>query len=134
MQLSDMPFMGAGAREQLGYGEEAARCQRRRAMHAGVWQLSVEKLSHRQLPWPLPHDLAVKHAVLIVVAGFALQQLSGQLWRVFVTGVSGQVRTQTSLLMTASKKLPISPESRGASKINTLVMHALPCELGERLL
>ncbi len=56
-----------------------------------MWQLGLEQLLHVRLPSPLPHDLAVKHAVLLLVAGFAVQQLSGQLWRVFVSGVSGQV-------------------------------------------
>ena len=55
-----------------------------------MWQLSLERL-HVRLPSPLPHDLMVKHAVLLLVAGFAVQQLSGQLWRMFVSGVSGQV-------------------------------------------
>jgi hypothetical protein len=63
---------------------------------AGIWELSVQKLLHARLPWPLPHDLALKHALLILVSTFALQQLSGQLWRVFVTGVSGQVCAATS--------------------------------------
>ena len=57
---------------------------------AGVWQWSLEQL-HVRLPSQLPQGLMVKHAVLLLVAGFALQQLSGQLWRVFVSGVSGQV-------------------------------------------
>lgn len=58
---------------------------------AGVWQINISKLLHMSLPWPLNNGLQIKHAVLIVVACFAVEQLSGQLWRLFVTGVSGQV-------------------------------------------
>ena len=77
--------------------------------HAGVWQLRLERLLHVRLPAPLPHDLAVKHAVLLLVAGFAVQQLSGQLWRVFVSGVSGQVSLMRHTRMHAQRHvLPVA--------------------------
>jgi hypothetical protein len=59
---------------------------------AGVWQANISKLLHVSLPWPLHNGLLVKHAVLMLVACFAVEQLSGQTWRMFVTGVSGKVR------------------------------------------
>ncbi len=53
--------------------------------------MNISKLLHVSLPWPLHDGLLIKHAVLIVVACFAVEQLSGQTWRMFVTGVSGKV-------------------------------------------
>ena len=70
-----------------------------------MWQLGVGKLLHAQLPWPLPQGLALKHALLLVVSSFALQQLSGQLWRVFVTGVSGQVGLKSICMLVNSSAI-----------------------------
>jgi hypothetical protein len=54
--------------------------------------LKVSDLLHVTLPWPFTNDLWLSHAVLLLVDCFAIQQLSGQLWRVFLMGVSKQVR------------------------------------------
>ena len=74
---------------------------------------------HARLPWPLPRGLALKHALLLVVSGFALQQLSGQLWRVFVTGVSGQV--PPSGHPTASSSLHSRREKPSALRMHGLL-------------
>ncbi len=58
---------------------------------AAVWQVNISRLLHLSLPWPLHDGLLVKHALLVVVACFAVEQASGQSWRMFVTGVSGKV-------------------------------------------
>ena len=56
-----------------------------------MWQVNIGKLLHLSLPWPLHDGVLVKHALLVVVACFAVEQASGQSWRMFVTGVSGKV-------------------------------------------
>ena len=97
------------------------------AASAGIWELSVEKLLHMPLPWPLPHDLALKHALLTVVSGFAVQQLSGQLWRVFVTGVSGQVCCNSQIV--AACRCHLSQTSQLIEKAAELTVweHAASC-------
>lgn len=61
------------------------------AVGPAVWQVNISKLLHFSLPWPLHDGLLVKHALLVVVACFAVEQASGQSWRMFVTGVSGKM-------------------------------------------
>ena len=43
-------------------------------------------------PWPLRADAHIFDVVLVVISGFAVQQIGGQLWRVFFTRVPEQAR------------------------------------------
>ena len=44
-----------------------------------------------QLPWPLQDGLLLRHAMLLAVFCMGLQQFTGQMWRIFVKGMSGRV-------------------------------------------
>lgn len=60
---------------------------------AGFWRWRVADVLHRkQAPWPLRADAHTFDVVLLVISGFAVQQIAGQIWRVFFTNIPEQAR------------------------------------------
>jgi len=49
-------------------------------------------LQAAKAPWPLRPDARLFDVVLVVISGFAVQQIAGQVWRVFFTAIPEQVR------------------------------------------
>lgn len=59
----------------------------------GFWRWRVADLLHvKAAPWPLRADAHIFDVVLVVISGFAVQQIGGQLWRVFFTRIPEQAR------------------------------------------
>ncbi|CAK0780569.1 hypothetical protein CVIRNUC_005097 [Coccomyxa viridis] len=60
------------------------------AVGPGFWGTGLGDLLGLQLPWPL-HGLRLRHVLLLSVFCCGVQQFSGQAWRIFVKGMSGQM-------------------------------------------
>ena len=50
-------------------------------------------------PWPLRADAHIFDVVLVVISGFAVQQIAGQVWRVFFTRIPEEARPLLVLLL-----------------------------------
>ena len=72
------------------------RVEKAMGLLAGVWGTNLLHSIHRPLPWPLQDGLLMRHAMLLAVFCCGVQQFSGQTWRIFVKGVSGQVGCSSS--------------------------------------
>ena len=76
--------------------------QRFVAVHAGFWRWRVADLLHiKAAPRPLRADAHIFDVVLVVISGFAVQQIGGQVWRVFFTQIPEQARLFSVLLFYA---------------------------------
>ncbi|KAK9844095.1 hypothetical protein WJX81_004397 [Elliptochloris bilobata] len=59
------------------------------AVGPGFWRWRVADMLHtKAAPWPLRADAHIFDVVLVVISGFAVQQIAGQVWRVFFTRIS----------------------------------------------
>lgn len=70
-------------------------------VQVGFWRWRVaDVLRVKAAPWPLRADAHIFDVVLVVISGFAVQQIGGQLWRVFCTRIPEQA---CALLVLLSK-------------------------------
>ena len=58
---------------------------------AGFWGINITQWIKAPLPWPIQEGLLLKHVLLLSVFCCGVQQFSGQMWRIFAKGMSGQV-------------------------------------------
>ena len=60
---------------------------------AGFWRWRVaDVLRVKRAPWPLRADAHTFDVVLLVISAFAVQQIAGQVWRVFFTSIPEEAR------------------------------------------
>lgn len=59
-----------------------------------MWGINITQWIKAPLPWPIQDGLLLKHVLLLSVFCCGVQQFSGQMWRIFVKGMSGQVRPE----------------------------------------
>ena len=107
-----------------GCSFHVAMCKAMYCPHAGFWRWRVADLMHvKAAPWPLRADAHIFDVVLVVISGFAVQQIAGQLWRVFFTRIPEQARALLVLLPTILYHvLHVAPSASAKCSLVTVVL------------
>lgn len=98
-----------------------------------MWSTNITQWIKAPLPWPLQNGLLLKHALLLAVFCCGVQQFTGQTWRIFVKGMSGQVGCQLAaavlwrIMTLLLKWVPLAAETEMRQ-----AGHALRCVHGQR--